>query len=65
MSGCELAVTSAFISIKYQYEAVLKLISKTILLLNKLPSIESRLRIYRTLAWCSDCNQAPYGSRLW
>ena len=50
MSGCELAVTSAFISIKYQYEAVLKLISKTILLLNKLPSIESRLRIYRTSA---------------
>lgn len=56
MSGCELAVTSAFISIQYQYEAVLKLISKIILLLNTLPSIEYRLRIYRTLAWCSDCN---------
>ena len=64
MSGCALAVTGAFISIQYQYEAVLKLILEAVLLLNKLLNIESGLRIYRTLAWCSDCNQALYGSRL-
>jgi len=56
---------SAFISIQYQYKAVLKLILKKILLLNRLLNIESGLRIYRALTWRSDCNQAPYGSRLW
>jgi len=40
---------SAFISIQYQYEAVLKLILKTILILNRLLNIESRLRIYGAL----------------
>ena len=49
---------SAFISIQHQYEAVLKLVLKTILLLNRLLNIESGLRIYRVLIWCSDCNQA-------
>ena len=42
-------IHSAFISIQYQYKAVLKLILKTILILNRLLNIESRLRIYRAL----------------
>jgi len=42
---------SAFISIQHQYETVLKLILKTILLLNRLLNIESGLRIHRALTW--------------
>ena len=42
-------LSSAFISIQYQYEAVLKLILKTILILNRLLNIKSRLGIYRAL----------------